>query len=58
VKSHNLPARGWLAFVTVLVLIAGHAGPMRLFTGAQRSLAFVVVVGLVLVKYAWWKYRR
>jgi hypothetical protein len=59
VIRHGVPARGWIAVVAVLVLLAAHAALLHLVLRA--GLVATVVGGLaalVALKYAWWRLRR
>jgi hypothetical protein len=45
--------------VAILVLIATHVVLLRVFSRAQLSLAFLAgLIGVVVLKYVWWKCRR
>ncbi|PYQ95908.1 MAG: hypothetical protein DMF95_21195 [Acidobacteria bacterium] len=58
-KSHDVPAPRWIAAVAILVLIATHVVLLRVFSRAQLSLAFLAgLIGVVVLKYVWWKCRR
>ena len=55
IRSH---ARAGTVIFAVLLLIAAHAALIG-FAGAHFSLAVATgVVGVVLLKYAWWKFWR
>jgi hypothetical protein len=59
VKTHNLHARGWIAIVALLALIAGHVALVGVIFRAHLSVAILAgVVGAVVLKYAFWKLRR
>ena len=48
-------ARGWIAIVAIAVLVAVHVWLLRT-VASHVSLALAAgVVGLVVLKYAWWR---
>ena len=57
--AHLHHARGWIAIVTIAVLIAAH---LWLFTAVSRThLSIALIAGVAAVaalKFAWWKFRR
>ncbi|HKH73388.1 MAG TPA: hypothetical protein VKA59_18650 [Vicinamibacterales bacterium] len=57
--THVHHARGWIAIVAILVLIAAH---VWLFTTVSRAhLSLALAAGMLAVavsKFAWWKFRR
>jgi hypothetical protein len=59
VDTHLHHARGWIAIIAILALIAGH---VWLFTAVSRThLSIVLISGLagtIALKFAWWKFRR
>jgi hypothetical protein len=58
VRGDTVHARGWIAAVVVLVLIAAHAGLLRLVSRGNVSVVLVAAMaGLVVVKYAWRRFR-
>jgi hypothetical protein len=52
-------ARGWIAIVAILVVIAAHVWLFTTVSRAHVSLAVAAgVLAVVGVKFAWWTFRR
>jgi len=59
VKGHKLHTRAWPAILAVLVLIAAHAAFLGLaFRGHLSVTLVVVLLGVLALKYGWWRARR
>ena len=57
-RRHNLPAGGWIATLTILLLVLAHALLFGLVTRLHYAVLLAVgVVGIVVLKYCWWKRR-
>jgi hypothetical protein len=59
VHTHLRHARGWIAMIAIMVLLAAH---VWLFTTVSRSHVSLALAGGVLavvaLKFVWWKLRR
>jgi hypothetical protein len=59
VDTHFHHARGWIAIVAILFLVAAH---VWLFTAVSRfHVSLTLITGLIavaLLKFAWWRFRR
>jgi hypothetical protein len=59
VHTHLHHARGWIAIVGILVLIAAHVWLFTTVSRAHVSLALAAgVLAVVALKFAWWTFRR
>ena len=57
--THLRHARGWIVIVAILVLIAAHVWLFTTVSRAHVSLALAAgMVAVVVLKFAWWKFRR
>jgi hypothetical protein len=58
VHTHLRHARGWIAIVAILVLIAAHVWLFTTVSRAHVSLALAAgMLALAVLKFAWWKFR-
>jgi hypothetical protein len=58
-RGHNFQGHGWIAAVAILLLVVAHAVLFGVAARLHYSVLLVAgVVGIVLVKYGWWKLRR
>ena len=52
-------ARGWIAIVAIVVLIAAHLWVFTTVSRAHLSVALIAgAAGVTALKFAWWKIRR
>jgi hypothetical protein len=59
VRGHNLHGRGWIAALAIVLLIVAHAVLFGVATRLHYSVLLAAgVVGIVVLKYGWWKLRR
>jgi hypothetical protein len=58
-KGHQLHARKWPAILAIVVLVAAHAALFGFAFQSHLSVALVAaLVGLLVLKYVWWRFRR
>jgi uncharacterized membrane protein len=58
-KGHRLPARTTPALLAIVVLVAAHAALFGFALQSHLSVALVAgLVGLLGLKYVWWRFRR
>jgi hypothetical protein len=56
---HKLHARRWPAIVAVALLVAAHAALFGLVSPGHSSVVLIGgLLGLLVVKYMWWKFHR
>jgi hypothetical protein len=59
VHTHLRHARGWLAIAAIFVLIAAHVWLFTTLSSAHGWLGLALgIVGIVALKFAWWKFRH
>jgi hypothetical protein len=58
-KGHQLHARTWPAILAIVVLVAAHAALFGFAFQSHLPLALGAgLVGLLVLKYLWWRFRR
>ena len=58
-KAHKLHAPIWVGILVLMVLVAAHVALLGFAFRGHLSVALVAgVLGLVAVKYMWWRLRR
>ena len=58
-QGHRVHGRTWIAVLVVLALIAAHVALLGLAFRGHLSLAVVAgAVGVLVMKYGWWRFRR
>jgi hypothetical protein len=56
---HTSHGRWWIAALLIFMLVAAHVALFRALSGKLRMLALLAaILGVVIVKYTWWKRRR
>jgi hypothetical protein len=56
---HTLHGRWWIAALLIFMLIAAHGALFCLLSGKPLSLALLAaILGVLVMKYSWWKRRR
>src|SRR5262249_50944160 len=59
VKGFNPRVHMWIAILAVLLLVAAHVALLGIIARAHLSVTLAAGLGgLVVVKYAWWRFRR
>ena len=57
--GHRFDGHGWIAAVAILLLVAAHVVLFGLAARLHYSLLVVAgIVGIMLLKYGWWRLRR
>ncbi len=57
--THLPHARGVIAIVAILALVAAHVWLFTTVASAHVSLALTAgLIAVVLLKFAWWRFRR
>ena len=57
--AHLHHARGWIAVVAIVVLIAAHLWLFTTVSRAHLSMALIAgAAGVTALKFAWWRFRR
>jgi hypothetical protein len=58
-KTHKLHAPMWIGILVVIVLVAAHAALLGFAFRGHLSVALLAgMLGLVALKYTWWRLRR
>jgi hypothetical protein len=57
-RGHASYAGGWLSIAAVLLLVTVHAAVFGFLSGRGLSVAAAAIIGVIGLKYMWWKRRR